>query len=265
MMIQEVRRVCQEVRFTAPRAKASLDSPAKYLLDMAKLDEIASEEVIQTLRVLNEVRMVHLPHPAIYVEVLNVTIGPGDTCRMAILASEEDGRIGFLVLVKHAKWRPVPALGVIETSDFMDLHGYNIKMQRLFDYEALSGLSLTRTQNLMIEAAAVIVRLIVLRNTLHVVEEERRFEIPPDRPGRGHKPRSEVYRVLRLKEVVRRSVADAGMTGVVFKDRKPPRLHLRAAHIWGRFTRQEEEWQFRPSQIIGLADRGFVDKTYTFV
>lgn len=264
-MIQEVRRVCEQIRYTTPQAEASLTSPAKYLLDMAKLDEIASEEVIQTLRVLNEVNMVHLPHPAIYIEVLNVTIGPGDTCRMAILASEEEGKIAFYVLVKHAKWRPVPAVGMILTSDFMDLHGYNIKMQRLFQYEARSGLSLTRTQNLMIEAAAAIVRLIVLRNTLHVVEEERRFQIPPGLPGRGQKPRSEVYRVLRLKEVVRRSVADAGISGVTYRDRKPPRLHLRTAHIWGRFTRPEDEWQFRPSQIIGLADRGFVDKTYTFV
>ena len=265
MMIQEVRRVCQQVGFTTPVVEDCLKSPAKYLLDMEKIDEIASEEVIQTLRVLNEVGMVHLPHPSIYVEVLNVTIGPGDTCRLAILATEQEGKISFLVLAKHAKWRPVPAIGMIETSDFMDLHGYNIKMQRIFDREEVSGLSLTRTQNLMIEAAAVIVRLIVLRNTLHVVEEERRAVIPPSLPGRGQKPRTEVYRVLRLKEVVRRTVADAGVSGVTFKNRKPPRLHLRTAHIWGRFTRPEDEWQFRPSQIIGLADRGFIDKTYTFV
>jgi hypothetical protein len=73
------------------------------------------------------------------------------------------------------------------------------------------------------------------------------------------------YRVLSLKQIVRKTVAESEMKPRQIVGRKTPRLHLRSAHIWGRFTRPKEEWQLRPAQIIGLADRGFVGTTFTFV
>jgi hypothetical protein len=264
MQIGEVRKAVAALLAPTPMGQACLSSPAKYLLDMVKLDDIDTEDVVETLRALASVRMVHLPHPAIYVEVLNASLGSqGDTGRLAILAAEENNSIVFQGLYRQAKWKLIPAIGRIHLDNFLDGQGYNIAMS--YQKQVRSDFSLTRVQNAMIEMGAAITRLIVLRNTLHVVEETRQVQIPPAGTQRGQRPRTETYRVLKLREVVHKTTVEAGVEGRTYKGRKPPRLHLRNAHVWGRFTRPEDEWRFRPSQLVGLSDRGFVDKTYTFV